>query len=153
MVTHPRYVLVVLLGGALLASGCGSAKNSAGTASNSSGAAAGDSSAYRAAVNAVFDPIVAARGDYEAGQGAAELRSAAQSIQDADEQGLAQLRALHAPASATALQAQLAAAIAGQARAVRAVLAPDKLDTARLGDAVRLSNEMEQIVNQINALP
>jgi hypothetical protein len=36
---------------------------------------------------------------------------------------------------------------------VRAVLAPDKLDTARLGDAVRLSNEMEQIVNQINALP
>ena len=55
--------------------------------------------------------------------------------------------------SATALQAQLATAIAGQARAVRAVLAPDKLDTARLGDAVRLSNEMEQIVNQINALP
>jgi hypothetical protein len=152
MVTHPRYVLVVLLGGALLASGCGSAKHSAGTGA-SSVVSAGDSSAYRAAVNAVFDPIVSARGDYEAGQGATELRSAAQSLQQADEQGLAQLRGLHAPASATALQAQLAAAIAGQARAVRAVLAPDKLDTARLGDAVRLSNAMEQIVNQINALP
>jgi hypothetical protein len=153
MVTHPRYVLVVLLGGALLASGCGSAKNSAGTGATSSVVAAGDSSAYRAAVNAAFDPIVSARGDYEAGQSAAELRSAAQAIQHADEQGLAQLRGLHAPASATALHAQLAAAIAGQARAVRAVLAPGELDTVRLGDAVRLSNDMEQIVNQINALP
>jgi hypothetical protein len=153
LVTHPRYVLVVLLCGALLASGCGSAKNSAATGATSAGVAASDSSAYRAAVNAVFDPIVSARGVYEAGQGATELRSAAQSIQQADEQGLAQLRALHAPASATALQAQLAAAIAGQERAVRAVLAPDKLDTARLGDAVRMSNGMEQIVNQINALP
>jgi hypothetical protein len=153
MVTHPRYVLVVLVGGALLASGCGSAKSSAGTGATSSPVAAGDSGAYRAAVNAVFDPIVSARGDYEAGLGAAALRSAAQSLQHADEQGLARLRALHAPASATALQAQLATAIAGQARAVRSVLAPDKLDTARLGDAVRLSNGMEQIVNQINALP
>jgi len=149
MVTHPRYVLVVLLGGALLASGCGWAK----TGATSSTVAAADSSTYRAAVNAVFDPIVSARGDYEAGQSAAALRSAAQSIEQADEQGLTQLRGLHAPASATALHAQLAAAIAGQARAVRAVLAPDKLDTARLGDAVRRSNEMEQIVNQINALP
>lgn len=153
MTTHPRYVLVVLLGGALLASGCGSAKNSAGTGATSSAVAAGGSGAYRAAVNAAFDPIVSARGDFEAGQSTAELRSAAQSIEQADEHGLAQLRALHAPASATALHAQLAAAIAGQARAVRAVLAPHKLDTGRLGDAVRLSNEMDQIVNQINTLP
>jgi hypothetical protein len=33
------------------------------------------------------------------------------------------------------------------------VLAATRLDTSRLGDVVRQSNEMEQIVNQINALP
>jgi hypothetical protein len=148
MVTHPRRVLGLLLAVALLASGCGSSSST-----KSSTAIAQDSSAYRAAVNDLFNSIVSARGDYESGQGTAQLRPGAEAIEQADEQGAAQLRGLKAPASATALHAQLAAALATQARALRSVLAATRLDTSRLGDVVRQSNEMEQIVNQINALP
>ena len=151
--TVPRYAVV--LGVALLVPACGSSSgtNSSGTSAKSATVSAQDSTAYRAAVNAVFDAIVSARGDYEAGHGEAALRQAAQSIQQADEQGLTQLRGLHAPSSAMALHAQLTAALADQARALRTVLAATKLDTARLGDVVRKSNEGERIVNQINSLP
>jgi hypothetical protein len=36
---------------------------------------------------------------------------------------------------------------------VKAVLAASKLDTAKLGDAVRKSIDAERVVDQINALP
>jgi hypothetical protein len=151
MVTHPRCAAGILLGFALFASACGS--SSGGSSTKGSTAATQDSSAYRAAINSVFGAVVAARGSFESGQGEAQLRSAAQEIEQADEQGMSQLHALKAPSSATALNAQLAAALAGQARDLRKVIAAAELDTSRLGDVVRESNAMEQIVNQINALP
>jgi F0F1-type ATP synthase membrane subunit c/vacuolar-type H+-ATPase subunit K len=82
MVTHRSFVVGILLGAAVLAAGCGSGSSGA-TAGKSS--ATQDSSTYRAAVNALFGSIVAARGEYESGQGTPALRSAAETIQHADE--------------------------------------------------------------------
>lgn len=112
-----------------------------------------DTSGYRAAVNKVFDQVVAARGAYHAAHGEADLRRTALALQRADEAGLAKLRALDVPASAKALQAQLTKSLAAQAAAMKAVLAAPALDTAKLGDGVLLSNDAEGVVSQINALP
>jgi hypothetical protein len=112
-----------------------------------------DTSGYRAAVNKVFDKVVAARGAYQAAHGDGDLRRTALAIQRADEAGLSKLRGLDIPASAKALHTQLTKSLAGQVAALKAVLAAPKLDTAKLGDGVLQSNDAEQLVSQINALP
>jgi hypothetical protein len=140
-----------------LGAGCGSGSDSGegpATAGSSSGPASSSGTvAYRAAVNKVFDEVVAARGEYEAAQGDADLRRTALAIQRAGEDGLTKLRGLDVPASAKALQAELMASLAAQAAALKVVLAASKLDTAKLGDAVRKSGDAERVVSQINALP
>jgi hypothetical protein len=137
----------------IFATGCGSGSGAATAGSSSSPASSSGTAAYRAAVNEVFDQVVAARGGYEAAQGDADLRRAGLAIQRANEDGISTLHGLDVPASATALQAQLMTALAAQAAAVKAVLAASKLDTAKLGDAVRKSIDAERVVDQINALP
>jgi hypothetical protein len=112
-----------------------------------------DTSGYRAAVNEVFNPLLAARQAYGLAHGDAALRRAALAFQRSDEAGLSKLRALNVPAGAKALQAQLTKSLAAQAAAMKAVLAAPKLDTAKLGDGVLLSNDAEAVVSQINALP
>jgi hypothetical protein len=141
----------------IIGAGCGSGSDSSGgaaTVGSSSGpASSSGTAAYRAAVNEVFDQVVAARGGYEAAQGDADLRRAGLAIQRANEDGVSKLHGLDVPASAAALNAQLMASLAAQAAAVKVVLAASNLDTVKLGDAVRKSVDAERVVDQINALP
>jgi hypothetical protein len=139
-----------------LGAGCGSAsKGGTGTVNSSSTptSRAAGTGAYRAAVNKVFDEVVAARREYQAAHGDAALGRSALAIERADEAGLSRLHRLDVPTSAKALQAQLTASLAAQAAAMKAVLAASELDTAKLGDAVLMSDDTERIVDQINALP
>ena len=146
-------VVAITFGAAGCGSGSGSGEGPATVGSSSSPASSSGTVAYRAAVNEIFDEVVAVRGEYEAAQGDADLRRAALALQRAAETGLTKLRGLDVPASAKALQAKLSASLAAQAAALKVVLAASKLDTAKLGAVVRMSNDAERVVSQVNALP
>jgi hypothetical protein len=144
-------VVAITLGAA--GCGSGSGEGPATVGSSSSPASSSGTVAYRAALNEIFDAVVAVRGEYEAAQGNADLRRTALALQRAGEAGLTKLRGLDVPASAKALQAKLSASFAAQVAALKMVLAASRLDTAKLGDVVRMSNDAERVVSQINALP
>ena len=131
----------------MLLAGCG------GSGSSPTASTTADTSAYRTAVNAVFDGVVAARGEYEAAQSPSDLRRTALGLARADQAGVSKLRGMEIPASASELNSQLATALKAQAAALKTVLAGSNLDTGKLGDAVLKSNDAERVVNQINALP
>ena len=140
---------------ALLAAGCGSDSggDTGKTAAANAQSPASGSDAYRSAVNDVFQTIVDARGVYNAAQGETALRASAVALAKADEGSLTRLRALRVPSSAKDLQAQLVHSLKAQGAKVRALLTAAKFDSAKLGDAVLMSNDTEQLVSQINALP
>lgn len=146
--------LVVVLIAIGVGCGSGSGDSTSGATSSSSAAAApSGTSGYRAAVNKIFNEVVAARGHYQAAHGDAALRRTALALARADQAGLAKLRGLDVPSGAKALQTQLATSLGAQAAALKTVLGARKLDTAKLGDAVLASDDAERVVAQINALP
>lgn len=147
------FAVVAMIFGAGCGSGSGSGAGTAAVGSTSSPESSSGTAAYRAAVNEVFDQVVAARGEYEAAQGGPDLRHAGLAIQRANEDGVSKLHGIDVPAGAAQLNAQLMAALAAQAAAMKVVLAASKLDTVKLGDAVRRSIDAERVVDQINALP
>jgi hypothetical protein len=148
--------LVALLAfAALLAAGCGSdSAGDGGTAHTPTAqSSASGSESYRSAVNELFQTILAARGAYNAAHGEAALHASAVTLAKADEGALTRLKALRVPSSAKELQAQLVQSLEAQHAKVKALLAAAKIDTAKLGDAVLMSNDTERLVNQINTLP
>jgi hypothetical protein len=133
-----------------IAVGCGSGSGASTTPAKTKPV---DTASYRAAVNDLFNQVVAARGTYQAAQGGAAIRQSAVDLAAADRAGLSKLRGLDVPSSAKALQTQLVTLLTKQAGALKQLLAQAKLDTAKLGDAVLTSNDAEQVVSQINAIP
>ena len=151
-----RTIFSALVVVALVTAGCGSGsgdKTASAPAGSSATKAPADTSSYRAAVNDLFNQVVAARGSYQAAHGDAALRQSAVALAAADRAGAAKLRALDVPASAKALQAQLVSLLGKQAAALKQLLAASGLDTAKLGDAILTSDDAERVVSQINALP
>jgi hypothetical protein len=140
---------------AFATAGCGSDSggHSAKPPASTSQTAASGTASYRSAVNALFETVIAARGAYQAAHGEAALRASAVALTKADAAALTKLKAIQVPVSAKALQAQLVDSLRTQQAAVKALLGNAKLDTAKLGDAVLMSNDTERLVNQINALP
>jgi hypothetical protein len=146
------YVLILVA--ILFAVGCGSSdSDKSATATSSPTAKPADTSTYRAAVNALFDDVIAARGVYNGAHGASALRQSAVAIADADQAALAKLHAMQVPSTAKTLNSQLVSSLGKQETALKKILAAHKLDSAKLGDVVLVLNDVEGLVSQINALP
>jgi hypothetical protein len=140
---------------AFIAAGCGGASgdDSGKPPTVTAQSAASGTASYRSAVNALFDAVIAARGSYQAAHGETALRASAVAIAKADDAALARLKAIRVPGSAQTLHAQLVQSLRTQEAELKTVLKGSKLNTAKLGDAVLMSNDTERLVNQINALP
>ena len=139
---------------ALIATGCGGSSDDSNSPTTTAPSQAAESSAtYRAAVNDLFDAVLAARGSYQAAHGATALRSSAEAIAKADAVALARLKTIGVPSSAQALQSELVKLLTSQRAELTAILSESKLDSAKLGDAVLMSNDVERLVNEINTLP
>jgi hypothetical protein len=148
-----RFV-ALFVSAALFAAGCGGGSgNDSGRPPTVTAESAVSTASYRSAVNELFNAIVAARGSYQAAEGEAALRASADAIAKADEAALTRLKAMRIPSSAKTLQAQLVRSLKTQGAELKALLSGSKLDTARLGDAVLMSDDTERLVAQINALP
>ena len=139
---------------ALIATGCGGSGDEGNSPTTPAPRPAAESSAsYRAAVNDLFDAVLEARGSYQAAHGESALRTSAEAIANADEAALTRLKSIGVPGSAKALQVELVKSLATQRAKLKAILAESKLDSAKLGDAVLMSNDVERLVNEINTLP
>jgi hypothetical protein len=147
-VARAAFVLIAVI--SVLMTGCG---GDSGGSPTSKPAATEDSSQYRQKVNELFDRVVAAKGDYEHAQGAQQVRAAGQELDRQVQAAIEQMKTLNVPARAKAVHAQLQARLASLHRDLAAAVQAKRLDTAKLGEAVRETTPADRVVNAINALP
>jgi hypothetical protein len=147
-VARAAFVQIVVIW--VLMTGCG---GDSGGSPTSKPAATEESTQYREQVNALFDRVVAAKGDYEDAQGAQQVRAAGQELDRQVQAAIEQMKTLDVPARAKAVHAQLQERLTTLHRDLVAALEAKRLDTAQLGEAVRETTPADRVVNAINALP